>query len=85
MLVARIDALDISTGDPGAIRLGVVSKGLRIVFTKDVNTNIRSCQKLRQVLLHEMLLAAYKCVRILSFKLPIIALEGKEAILAKSS
>ena len=32
-----------------------------------------------------MLLAAYKCVKILSFKLPITALKGKEAILAKSS
>jgi hypothetical protein len=85
LLVARIDALDISTGDPGAIRLGVVSKGLRIVFTKDVNANIRSCQKLRQVLLHEMLLAAYEYVGILSSKLPITALEGGEAALVKSS
>jgi hypothetical protein len=85
LLVARVNALDISTRDPGATRLGVASKGPRIVFTRDANANIRSCQKLRQVLLYEMLLATCKCVEILSSKLPITALKGREAVLAKSS
>ena len=42
LLIAKIDALNISIRDPGAIRLKVASKGLRIVFTKDANTNIKS-------------------------------------------
>ena len=85
MLVAKVNTLNILIRDPGATRLGVASKGLKIVFTRDANTNIKSCEKLKQVLLYKMLLAACKCVKILSFKLLITALKGKEAILAKSS
>jgi len=43
LLITRVNALNILIRDPGATRLGVASKGLKIVFIKDTNTNIKSC------------------------------------------
>lgn len=47
LLVTKVATLDILIRDLGSIGLRVISKGLRIVFTRDTNTNIRSCHKLR--------------------------------------